>query len=98
VAVYVDDMRMEATVGTIHGRWSHLYADSDQELHDFAERIGLQRSWFQQHRSRIPDHPLNHYDVTESKRRQAINCGAIRHAFGDGGDYVMRRMESLKKT
>lgn len=50
---------------------SHLFADSVEELHDFAGRIGLKREWFQNHQ-RLP-----HYDITANKRRQAIKNGAI---------------------
>ena len=37
---------------------SHLVADTLQELHEFAEKVGLKRKWFQDHK----DHP--HYDIT----------------------------------
>lgn len=36
---------------------SHLMADTIEELHEFAECLGLKREWFQDH----PKHP--HYDV-----------------------------------
>ncbi len=36
MTVYVDNMRLSAQVGTISGRWSHLMADSDDELDEFA--------------------------------------------------------------
>jgi hypothetical protein len=50
----------------------HLMTDGDlEELHVFAEGIGLQRVWFQD-RKKYP-----HYDLTsERKRRQAISSGA----------------------
>jgi hypothetical protein len=70
MAVYVDDMRLQARVGRITARWSHLHADSVDELHGFAQRIGLKRAWFQ-------DKPgFAHYDVTDTKRREAIRAGA----------------------
>jgi len=37
---------------------SHLVADTTKELHEFAEKVGLKRKWFQDHE----DHP--HYDIT----------------------------------
>src|SRR5919205_635110 len=61
-----------ARVGRIRDRWSHLTADDKPELHAFAQRIGLQRSWFQD-KSR----GLWHYDVTEGKRREAVAAGAV---------------------
>lgn len=49
----------------------HMFADDEDELHELAQRIGLQRSWFQGHTS------LDHYDLTVSKRIQAIAAGAV---------------------
>jgi hypothetical protein len=72
VTVYVDDMRLPARVGQLRARWSHLTADTKTELHAFAARIGLRRSWFQD-----KPHGLWHYDVTDTKRRQAIAAGAV---------------------
>lgn len=47
---------------------SHMFAypRNDAELHRFAEKIGLDQSWFQD----------DHYDVSQSKRREAIDEGA----------------------
>ena len=65
-AVYVDDARI-----LWHGmRMSHLWADDVEALHAFAKSIGLRRVWFQ-------DKSLPHYDVSDSKRDQAILAGAI---------------------
>jgi hypothetical protein len=69
--IFVDEMLMPATVGRVQGKWSHLFGDDIEELHRFAEQIGLQRSWFQK------DKRLPHYDVVESKRLAAINAGAV---------------------
>jgi hypothetical protein len=52
-----------------HGRksWCHLTSDtSEEELHEFAARLGLKREWFQG----------DHYDLTEGKRMQALKLGA----------------------
>ena len=64
-------------VGRIRGRWSHLFADSQDELHAFGQSIGLRRAWFQ------PGKPaggkpsrLWHYDVTDAMRARAIAAGA----------------------
>ncbi|SKM81422.1 Uncharacterised protein [Mycobacteroides abscessus subsp. massiliense] len=63
MTVYVDDMRMPARVGRLQARWSHLMADTDEELHAFAARLGLKRSWHQK-----PGTAISHYDVTDSRR------------------------------
>lgn len=57
--------------------WSHLTADTQEELHEFAARLGLRRSYFQ------PGRPLGgkpspfwRYDLTAAKRAQALRLGA----------------------
>ena len=77
MAVYVDDARILARVGRIRARWSHLFADSQDELHAFAASIGLKRAWFQ------PGKPIGgkpsrlwHYDVTDAMRARAVATGA----------------------
>ena len=72
MTVYVDDMRLKATVGRITANWSHLMADTDGELHAFAARLGLRRSWAQ-----YPGTWRSHYDVTDRVRTRAIALGAV---------------------
>jgi hypothetical protein len=73
VSVYVDHA---FAVGD-WGRWAgggHLQADTVEELHAFASRIGLRRDWFQTTPGR-PD--KDHYDLTRAGRMLAIQHGAI---------------------
>lgn len=88
MTVYVDDMRMRATVGRLAARWSHLMADTDEELHTFAAALGLRRSWAQ-----YPGTWKSHYDVTDSKRAQAISLGArpIAYAGAEAAALLQRR-------
>ena len=67
MAVYVDNSRL-SWKGKL---WCHLVADSVDELHAFANALGLRRAWFQQ-KTRYP-----HYDVTISIREKALKLGAI---------------------
>jgi hypothetical protein len=82
VAVYVDDANIPATVrsGRVRhtSQWSHLFADTQAELHEFAAQLGLQWSCFQpgQRRGDGSPGPRWHYDVTAGKRQQAIRLGA----------------------
>ncbi len=55
---------------------SHLIADTLDELHEFAGRLGLRRDWYQDG-GWIP-----HYDVSEGKREEAIAKGAVAVPFG----------------
>lgn len=78
MTVYVDNFRAPATVGRLRSRWSHLTADTREELHAFAASIGLRRDWFQA-KCKVEDEskcPHWHYDVTDGKRTEAIKAGA----------------------
>ena len=54
-----------------HRRCGHLVSDSSiEELHEFAEGLGMRREWFQ--RKSVP-----HYDLTGQHYELAIERGAI---------------------
>lgn len=64
--VYVDDARNK------FGRMvmCHMIADTEEELHAMAGRIGVARKWYQA----LASHP--HYDICRSKRALAVAAGA----------------------
>jgi len=66
--VYVDNEK------NVFGRMKmcHMVADTLDELHVMAKKIGMKRSWFQKSRSGMP-----HYDLSQSKRSLAILLGAV---------------------
>lgn len=66
MAVYVDSL---GNWGWKHGPSCHLLADSEDELHAFAGRLGMRRSWFQ-------PKSFPHYDLTSSRRQDAVAMGA----------------------
>lgn len=68
MTVYVDDMR--ARYGRM--RMCHMLADSDEELHEMASRIGVARRWHQKAGT-----PHSHYDICMSKRAIAVKFGAV---------------------
>ncbi len=74
VTVYLDDWRQRAHLGPVDDRWSHLVADTDDELHEFAHRMGMRRAWFQEKPGR-PHH--SHYDLPERARPEALANGAV---------------------
>jgi hypothetical protein len=63
VSIYVDDMRLR------YGRMimCHMIADTEQEMHDFADHIGVKRRWFQR----------DHYDICLRTKARARQYGAI---------------------
>lgn len=73
--IYVDEIRVIPRVSGAAKRygnsWSHLWSDSEiEELHIFAEKIGLKRKYFQ-NKTFFP-----HYDVIPKKRELALKYGA----------------------
>lgn len=70
MTVYVDDMAAEYMPPHAPGRryvMSHMIADTLEELHAMADKIGVARKWFQKG---------DHYDITQSKKKLAIKHGA----------------------
>ncbi|MGW4954567.1 DUF4031 domain-containing protein [Streptomyces parvulus] len=76
MTVYVDGITDYGDVAKRNGLrttlWAHLVADTVEELHTFAARIGLRRTWFQN-----ADNYRWHYDVTPAKRAAAVAAGAV---------------------
>lgn len=66
--VYVDTMEVA------YGRMimCHMIADSTEELLAMADAIGVARKWIQH-----PGTPSEHFDIAKSKRKLAIQNGAI---------------------
>lgn len=66
--IYVDDAKHK------FGRMvmCHMMADSTEELHAMADKIGVSRRWIQ-HEGK----PKEHYDICLSKRALAVNAGAV---------------------
>lgn len=83
MAVYVDDMRAK------FGRMimCHMIADTDEELHAMAARIGVARKWWQS--------PVktsgSHYDIALSKRAEAVAAGAVEITLRQCGAMNARR-------
>lgn len=68
MTVYVDDMN--ATFGRMI--MVHMIADTDEELHAMAAKIGIARKWHQ-----APPRHSSHYDICLSKKVLAIKNGAV---------------------
>jgi len=71
--------------GPFRGGSCHLTTDgSMEELHAFAKRLGMRRSWFQEHPV------LPHYDLVPSRRSRALVLGAV---FVPAREQARRRRE-----
>ena len=88
MAVYLDDWQQRARLGPVDDRWSHLVADTDDELHAFAARLGMRRAWFQTN-ARRPHQA--HYDVPERLRPQALELGAVPVTWRQVGRMMRQR-------
>lgn len=83
MTVYIDDAFC-CDDPSAWGKWTgggHLQADTLEELHGFATRLGLSRPWFQTRPGR-PE--KDHYDLTRVTRDRAIYLGAIPESTSDG--------------
>ncbi len=69
MSVYVDDMR--APLGRMV--MCHMMADTDDELHQMADEIGMKEEWYQH----------DHYDIALSRRKIAVQLGAVEITMRD---------------
>lgn len=69
----------------------HMYADTLEELHEMALAIGLKLAWFQN------NNHLQHYDLVPSKRRLAINRGALVHDRYQLVEFMRKNRKKLKQ-
>ena len=74
MSVYVDDFQAKRWMGNKNGFWmfSHMIADTREELDVMAEKLNLEQRWKQCVGTR-----KEHFDVTENYRKRAIQEGAI---------------------
>lgn len=71
---------------------SHLIADTEAELHEFAGRLSLKRSWFQD-----TNHP-HHYDLSPGMFHRAVKLGVTLlelRPYVKKGQYI--RQEELRR-
>lgn len=107
--IYVDDAGIPADVHnretgrTVRGRWSHLTADTREELIEFAtSRLGLRASYFQTCKmtKMCPPEtcPHFHFDVTVSKRKAAIEAGAVEVDIRRFGEIIREHRAAQRES
>ncbi len=87
----------ERWAGGISDPWFELTADTQDELHDFAAKLGLPRQGFQ------PGKPVGrqqvsvswHYTVTASEHDRAIELGARAITHREASEIERRRAAEL---
>ncbi len=81
MSVYIDGLMNH---GWRLGPNCHMVADTLEELHAMADKIGLKRAWFQGQPAGKGQSGIPHYDLTASRRERAMKAGAVeldRHRF-----------------
>ena len=74
--------------------WCHMTSDTSQEeLHKFAQKIGLRRQWFQH-----GNKPTWHYDLSPLFRARAVANGAKEISCLEMGRLIMRRIEAAEQA
>lgn len=86
MAVYVDDMYLYPVGRFGRMKMSHMIADTEEELHAMADKIGVARRWYQR----------DHYDVAMSARAKAVFFGAKEILYKDCGLMMLARRRDPK--
>lgn len=94
MTVYVDPL-FSATPRTAQARswgnrWCHMTADTTEELHAMADRLGLRRSYVQDAGTWG-----EHYDLIPSKRALAVRYGAVELTSSEMGRRWVERRETM---
>jgi len=87
---YVDDMRAPFR----HMVMCHLVADTLDELHAMADRIGVARRWYQG----PPVTSWPHYDICQSKRALAVAAGAVEIRWRDSPAVARRCLVAMNEA
>ena len=73
---------------------SHMVADTLEELHEMADRLGLKRQWFQ---PGPPAHAVAHYDLCDSFRTRALTLGATEISRRELGEFIRRSRAAIAR-
>ena len=88
MTVYVDDMR--APFGRMV--MCHMLADTTEELLAMADTIGVARKWIQ-----YPGTHREHFDISLSKRAEAVKHGAVEITWRQTGQIARRKRQAAQE-
>lgn len=90
MTVYVDNMKMKAQFFRWNGVWSNLWADTTEELVDFADEVlGLSRS------SMVDEgYIAERFVINEKRRARALEAGV--EAIQWGGPAMLKILRAKK--
>jgi hypothetical protein len=89
MTVYVDNMRAR------FGRMimCHMLADTEEELLEMADKIGVARKWHQH-----AGMPKSHFDISLSKRALAVKHGAVEITWRQAGEIFWKRLKAKHQS
>lgn len=79
----------------------HMWADTRAELFAMADRIGIQRKWFQRPAGlgvAGMDASWEHFDIAQSKRAMAVAAGAVETDKYGPSEYTARLKGDLDQV
>ena len=91
MTVYVDDMHRTRMGQLGRMKMSHMIADTTEELLAMADRIGVARRWIQK-----PGTPWEHFDISLSKRAEAVKHGAVEITMRELAKKTRARRQTLQ--
>jgi Protein of unknown function (DUF4031) len=87
---YVDSVRAYPGAGLRYTEFCHLLADTRDELHAFADQLGIPRRFFQDHAWRW------HHDLPAPLRARAVELGAREVTMHEVGALLRRRRAAVQ--
>ena len=71
----------------------HMLADTDEELHAMADKIGMSRRWHQ-----YPNSYRSHYDICLAKRALAVANGAREITMRETGALIGAKRKQIQRS
>ena len=88
--VYVDNFYITGAGNFGRMKMSHMIADTQTELLEMCDKIGVQRKWIQDYGT-----PREHFDIAMSKRKLAIEFGAKEIGFRELATMTSNRQHKV---